>query len=58
MWPGVRHQRCRFHVLQEVTKAVLRALAKLRRKWQTKIPKQRRGRPRLQVRAQARRSGS
>jgi hypothetical protein len=56
LWPGVRHQRCRFHVLQEITKAVLRALAKLRRELQAKIPKQRRGRPRLQDRAQARRS--
>jgi hypothetical protein len=56
LWPGVRHQRCRFHVLQEITKAVLRALAQLRRELQAKIPKARRGRPRLQDRAQARRS--
>ena len=56
LWPGVRHQRCRFHVLQEVTQAVLRALAKLRRELKAKIPKQRRGRPRRQDRAQARRS--
>jgi transposase len=56
LWPGVRHQRCRFHVLQEITKAVLRALAKLRRELKAKIPKQRRGRPRQQDQAQARRS--
>ncbi len=55
LWPGVRHQCCRFHVLQEITKAVLRALAKLRRELKAKIPKQRRGRPRPQDRAQARR---
>ena len=56
LWPGVRPQRCRFHVLQEITRAVLRALAKLRRELKATIPKQRRGRPRLQDRAQARRS--
>ena len=55
LWPGVRHQRCRFHVLQEITKSVLRALAKLRRVLKAKIPKRRRGRPRLRDRAQARR---
>jgi hypothetical protein len=57
LWPGVRHQRCRFHVLQEITKAVLRALAKLRRELKAKIPKQQRGRPRQQDRARARRTG-
>jgi Transposase len=56
LWPGVRHQRCRFHVLQEITKAVLRALAQLRRELKAQIPKRRRGRPRQQDRAQARRS--
>jgi hypothetical protein len=56
LWPAVRHQRCRFHVLQEITKAVLRALAKLRRELLAKIPKQRRGRPRPEDQAQARRS--
>jgi hypothetical protein len=56
LWPAVRHQRCRFHVLQEITRAVLRALAKLRRELKAKIPTPRRGRPRLQDQAQARRS--
>ncbi len=55
LWPGVRHQRCRFHVLQEITRAVLRALAKMRRELKAEIPKQRRGRPRAKDRAQARR---
>jgi transposase len=55
LWPGVRHQVCRFHVLMELTKAVLRALAKLRKEIKAQIPKQKRGRPRKTDRAQARR---
>lgn len=55
LWPEVPHQLCRFHVLKEITKAVLRALAKLRKEWKAQIPKQRRGRPRQQEKAQARR---
>src|SRR5437764_6934721 len=27
LWPGARHQLCEFHVLKEITKAVLHALA-------------------------------
>jgi hypothetical protein len=56
LWPTVPHQRCRFHILKEITKAVLRALAKLRKEIKATIPKQRRGRPRQQDQAQARRS--
>jgi len=44
-----------FPLLSDPDKAVLRALAKLRRELKAKIPKQRRGRPRQQDRAQARR---
>jgi hypothetical protein len=55
LWPGVRHQRCRFHVLQEITKAVLRTLAKLRKELKATLPKPRRGRPRQEDQAQARR---
>jgi len=55
LWPGVPHQRCRFHVLREITKAVLRALAKIRRELRAKIPKLKRGRPSKQGRARARR---
>ena len=56
LWPNVPHQRCRFHVLQEITKAVLHALAKLRKELAAKIPKRRRGRPRQEDQAQTRRS--
>ena len=55
LWPGVPHQRCRFHVLKEITLAVLRTLAKLRKELKAKIPKQRRGRPSKEQQAQARR---
>ena len=40
LWPDVPHQVCRFHVLMEITKAVLRALAKLRKEMKAQIPKQ------------------
>jgi hypothetical protein len=55
LWPNVRHQVCRFHVLMEITKAVLRALAKLRKEMKTQIPKQKRGRPKKTDQAQMRR---
>jgi hypothetical protein len=55
LWPGVPHQNCRFHVLMEITKAVLRALAKLRKEMKEKIPKGKRGRPRKADKARARR---
>ncbi len=45
LWPHVRHQLCEFHVIKEITKAVLHAVAKLRKKLSAKIPKQGRGRP-------------
>jgi hypothetical protein len=54
LWPGVRHQLCEFHVLKEITKAVLHALAKLRKEMRAKIPKQRRGRPSQEGQARAR----
>ena len=46
VFPGVPHQVCRFHVLKEITKAVLHALAKLRKELRAQLPKQPRGRPR------------
>jgi len=55
LWPNVRHQVCEFHILQEITKAVLRTLAKLRKEMQAQIPNQRRGRPKKQDKAQTRR---
>jgi len=56
LWPGVPHQRCRFHVLKEIILAVLRALAKLRKEMKAQIPKQRRGRPSKTQRPLTRRS--
>jgi hypothetical protein len=55
LWPDVPHQNCRFHILMEITKAVLRALAKLRKEMKAQIPKRKRGRPSKTDRTQARR---
>ena len=55
LWPDVPHQVCRFHVLMDITKAVLKALAKLRKELRAQIPKQKRGRPRKADQAQRRR---
>ena len=56
LWPDVPHQSCRFHVLMEITKAVLRALAKIRKEMKAKIPKRKRGRPTKADKAQVRRA--
>lgn len=53
LWPNVPHQLCEFHVLKEITKAVLHALAKLRKQLKAKIPPQPRGRPSKGRKAQA-----
>lgn len=53
LWPNVPHQLCEFHVLKEITKAVLHALAKLRKQRKAKIPPQPRGRPSKGCKAQA-----
>ena len=53
LWPAARHQICEFHVLKEITKAVLHALAKLRKEMAAQIPKQPRGRPRQEHQGQA-----
>ncbi len=45
LWPGVPHQVCELHVIKEITKAVLHALAKLRKEITAKVPKLPRGRP-------------
>jgi len=45
LWPDARHQSCEFHVFKEIIKAVLHALAVLRKEMVAKIPKQGRGRP-------------
>ena len=54
LWPEAPHKICVFHVLKEITKAVLHALAKLRKELSQQIPKQRRGRPRQDKESQAR----
>jgi len=56
LWPDVPHQVCEFHVLMEITKAVLHALATTRKELRAQIPKQPRGRPRKAQTAQARKT--
>ena len=56
VFPGARHQVCEFHVLQEITKAVLRAVAKVRKELKAKQPVLPRGRPSKAQRAQARKA--
>lgn len=53
LWPAAPHQICIFHVLKEITKAVLHALAKLRKELAEHVPKQPRGRPRRDKQSQA-----
>jgi hypothetical protein len=55
LWPNVSHQVCRFHILMEITKAVLRTLAKLRKEMKAKIPTFKRGHPSKEQQALARR---
>lgn len=45
IFPDVPHQVCEFHVLKELTKAVLHALARIRKKLAAAAPKLPRGRP-------------
>jgi len=52
----VAHQICKFHVLADITKAVLRAVAKVRKQLDQKKPKLGRGRPTAQTRKLARKS--
>jgi Transposase len=56
LFPGVPHQVCRFHVLKEMTKAVLHALAKLRKELKARLPKRPRGRPRKDQSQEVRRA--
>ena len=46
VFPGVPHQVCEFHVIKEIIKDVLKALAKIRKAMAAKVPKRGRGRPR------------
>jgi hypothetical protein len=46
VFPGVSHQICEFHVKQEINKAVLKAVAQVRRELEkTKTKRNKRGRP-------------
>ena len=56
LWPDVPHQVCEFHVLKEITKAVLRALAALRKRLKAEVPTRGRGRPRKGQQPQARKA--
>jgi len=56
LWPDARHQLCRFHVIKEITKAVLHALAALRKEMAAVIPKLGRGRPGKEQRPSARKA--
>lgn len=56
LWPDVPHQLCAFHILKEITKAILHALAKLRKEMTAKLPKQPRGRPRKEQQGRARKT--
>jgi len=42
---NVRHQLCEFHIIKELTKAILRAVAKVRKKLAARQPELKRGRP-------------
>ena len=46
IFPGVRHQVCEFHVIAEITKAVLHAVGKVRKQLAAKKTPLGRGRPR------------
>jgi hypothetical protein len=54
LWPDVPHQICRFHVLKEISKAVLHALAGVRKELAKQVPTQPRGRPRRDATSQRR----
>ena len=56
LFPGARHQVCEFRVLQEITKAVLHAVAKVRKELKAQQPVLPRGRPSKAQQAQARKA--
>jgi hypothetical protein len=56
LWPDARHQLCEFHVIKEITKAVLHALAKLCKELAAQIPPLPRGRPSQEQQPLARRA--
>jgi hypothetical protein len=56
LFPEARHQVCEFHVLQEITKAVLHAVAKVRKELKAQQPVLPRGRPSKAQQAQVRKA--
>jgi hypothetical protein len=56
LFAGAAHQVCQFHVLKEITKAVLHAVAKVRKELKAKQPPLPRGRPSKTNRVQARKA--
>ncbi len=56
VFPGARHQICQFHVLKEITQAVLHAVAKVRKELKAQQPALPRGRPSRANQAQARKA--
>jgi transposase-like protein len=56
LFTGAAHQVCQFHVLKEITKAVLHAVAKVRKELKAQQPSLPRGRPSKTNRAQARKA--
>ena len=45
VFPGVAHQSCQFHILKEINKAILKAVARVRRELAKSRPELPRGRP-------------
>jgi len=45
IFPGIAHQVCEFHILKEINKEVLKAVAQARRELKAKLPTLQRGRP-------------
>ena len=56
VFPEARHQVCQFHVLKEITKAVLHAVAKVRKELKARQPALPRGRPSKAQQARARKA--
>jgi len=56
LFPDARHQICQFHVLKEIIKAVLGAVAKIRKELKIRQPAVPRGRPGKTTRVRARKA--
>ena len=56
VFPGAKHQICKFHVLKEIVRSVLQALAKARKELAREIPKLPRGRPSKKTKPLARKA--